>query len=337
MIDLSVVICSRNGAARLPLVLGALERQSLPRNRYEVIVVDDGSTDSTASVARNLGARVVRLVAPAGLAAARNVGVQVAAASLIAFTDDDCKPEADWLQALVRVLTDAAVDGVGGRVTPVCEVPFLRTYLVARNPLTPLPADLLADERPSARLRRYLRTAFAGDHELAPGALLYAPVGANMALRRELLEALGGFDESFEFGMEDEELCLRAHARVQHTLLLYEPGAVVEHQFRPALSDGIRRAHAYGRGHGQAAAKHRRVRPIVYPLPILQLVAVGTAMIRRQPALAIAAVLAPPVGYGRWAALAWRRRSTVALVYAYLQLAEEIATMVGELRGRAGV
>lgn len=328
--ELSVVICSRNGATTLPATITALHSQTLPRSHFEVIVVDDGSTDATAAVAAGLGAGVVRLPGERGLAAARNAGVRAAAADVIAFTDDDCAPEPGWCRALTHALADPAVDGVGGKVVPVCARPFLGGYLLAHNPLAPLPAELLATDSAFHRLRRYLRSIFLGDPELAAGAPLYSPVGANMALRRELLDDLGGFDENLRFGMEEEELCLRAHARPQRrTLLRYEPRAVVQHHFQPYLRDGLRRSHAYGRGHALAAATHDRLRPIVYPVPVLEAAALAMACSRRLPLLA----LAPPLAYGRWMMMAWRRRSAAPVAYAWLQLSEEAATMLGELRG----
>ena len=327
--ELSVLICSRNGATSLPATIAALHSQTLPRSRFEVIVVDDGSTDSTAAVADGLGARVVRLPGERGLAAARNAGVRAAAADVIAFTDDDCAPEPGWCRALTHALADPAVDGVGGKVVPVCARPFLGGYLLAHNPLAPLPAELLDTDSVFHRLRRYLRTIILGDPELAAGTPLYSPVGANMALRRELLYDLGGFDENLRFGMEEEELCLRAHARPQRTLLRYEPRAVVRHHFRPDLRDGLRRSHAYGRGHALAGATHDRLRPIVYPVPVLEVAALAMAFSRRRPLLA----LAPPLAYGRWMTMAWRSRSAAPVAYACLQLSEEVATMLGELRG----
>ncbi|MBI2467114.1 MAG: glycosyltransferase family 2 protein [Candidatus Rokubacteria bacterium] len=88
----SVVIPAYDAEATLPACLAALARQSLAPERFEVIVVDDGSTDATAQVAERAGVRVVRLPANAGPAAARNRGAQAARGEVLVFTDADCEP-----------------------------------------------------------------------------------------------------------------------------------------------------------------------------------------------------------------------------------------------------
>ncbi len=331
--ELSVVICTRNGARTLPATLTAIESQSFDRSRYEVIVVDDGSTDRSAEIARAHGATVISLSPGRGLAAARNAGVHAAAAPTIAFTDDDCQPDRGWLSALADALSDAALDGVGGRVLPVCASGFLLRYLRQHNPLTPLGAELLASSDRRYRLRLYLRGVISPRPEPPPGAPLYSVVGANMALRRELVDGLGGFDEAFAFGGEEQDLCLRAHARAQRACLRYEPRAVVMHVFRSRLSDSLRRAHAYGLGHARAALKHGELRIIVYPFPLLTASALMLAALRPRYRTALLAMLAPLTAYIRWPRAAWRTRSLEPLAYPYLQLAEEISTMLGELHG----
>ncbi len=331
--ELSAVICSRNGARTLAATLAHLERQSLERSRYEVIVVDDGSTDGTAAIARARGAAVVSLAPGRGLAAARNAGVRAAAAPAIVFTDDDCEPDTDWLAALAGALSDPAVDGVGGRVEPVCASGFLLRYLRARNPLTPLGAELLSSDDLRYRLRLYLRGVIGPRPEPPSGAPLYSVVGANMALRRELIADLGGFDEAFVFGGEEQELCLRARARAQCAVFRYEPRAVVRHLFRPRLSDSLRRARAYGLGHARTVRKHRDLHLILYPFPLLTAAALALASLAGRRRHAVLATLAPLCAYPRWPVSAWRTTTIEPLAYPYLQLAEELATMLGELRG----
>ncbi len=336
-LDVSVIICTHNGQRTLPVTLSHLDRQSLSQSRYEVIVVDDGSTDATSSLARSAGAQVVRLDTPAGLAAARNAGVGAATGAIVAFTDDDCAPTCNWLAALSSRFADRAADGVGGKVAPYCPNGFLLRYLQARNPLTPLPADLLVCRSASYRLSRYLKGVLAPEPEPAVGAPLYSAVGANMAFRRGLIVELGGFDEAFTFGGEEEDLCRRAHSRPQGARLCYEPGAIVVHRFEPRLRDSLRRARAYGIGNARGAIKHHDRRPIVYPFPLLVALAILGALKTGRGAWVALALLGPLAAYSRWPRYAWRRRSLEALAYPYLQLAEEVSTMVGELQGwRAG-
>jgi glycosyltransferase involved in cell wall biosynthesis len=114
-VRVSVVIPARDAEAMIGRTVAAAVGQEL-RGRFEVIVVDDGSTDRTAEIARAAGARVVTNATPLGPADARNAGVAAAEAPLLAFTDADCVPAPDWLAAGVSALEHA--DLVQGRVEP---------------------------------------------------------------------------------------------------------------------------------------------------------------------------------------------------------------------------
>ncbi len=334
---ISVVVCTHNGERVLPGVLAKLALQSLPASEFEVIVVDDGSTDRTAELADAAGARLVRLEENAGLAAARNAGVSAARAPLVAFTDDDCEPDEGWLSTLLDAFSDPEVDGIGGQVIPYSKNPRLRRYLELRNPLTPLSGNLLRSQSLAFRLAFYLRGTLLGDHGLAPGSRLYSVVGANMAFRKALLVELDGFDEAFRFGGEEEDLCRRAHRRAAGVEIRYEPKASVVHHFAPDFGDVFRRSRAYGRGNARASLKHPDVRSIVYPFPLLALGATALALARRRPWLGAAAAGAPLLLYPRWMAAARRTSPLELLTYPYIQAAQEINSMVGELEGfRAG-
>jgi glycosyltransferase involved in cell wall biosynthesis len=87
-VAVSVIIAARNAAHRIGTMLGALAEQTLPREYFETIVVDDGSSDDTAKVAERCAlTRVIRADRHVGLPAARNLGIEAASAELLAFTD----------------------------------------------------------------------------------------------------------------------------------------------------------------------------------------------------------------------------------------------------------
>src|SRR5436309_1229156 len=107
----SVVIPARNAAGTIgECVLGVLS-QSLPREMYEVLVVDDGSSDPTVAIARRLGVRVVAQP-PLGIASARNAGIRAAKGDPIVFLDPDCVPKLDWLAQTIAPFADPKVAGV---------------------------------------------------------------------------------------------------------------------------------------------------------------------------------------------------------------------------------
>jgi GT2 family glycosyltransferase len=325
----SVVICTHNGAHLLPTVLGALAAQRLAGAELEIVVIADHCEDDSERVAVAAGARVYPVIGDGGLAAARNTGIERSTGEIIAFTDDDCAPEPDWVAELVRPFAEDGVAGVGGRTVPASDAGLAFSYITARNPLMPLPAVLLNTD-PIFRLRTYLRTGQGPTKELETGTELYSVTGANMAFRRRLLEALGGFDPRIRFGGEEEELCRRAHAADASVRFVYTARALVRHHFRPGLSDVLRRSRAYGRGNARAAIDNPQVAPIVYPFPLLWLLALALAR-RRGLTAALFALALPSALYARWLPYALRSCRPLALGFPYIQAAQETTTMVGEL------
>jgi cellulose synthase/poly-beta-1,6-N-acetylglucosamine synthase-like glycosyltransferase len=111
---ISVVVPAFQASATIEQCVLALLDQTLPREEYEVIVVDDGSSDDTARRAEKSGARVLQLASNVGPAAARNAGVAVARGEVVVFTDADCEPTPQFLAALTEHLRDPDVGGTKG-------------------------------------------------------------------------------------------------------------------------------------------------------------------------------------------------------------------------------
>ncbi|HEU5033461.1 MAG TPA: glycosyltransferase [Mycobacteriales bacterium] len=199
--QVAVVVATHRRAPLLPRLAAAMAAQE-DAPGFEVVVVDDASADGTADVlhelARESAAPLVPVVRDVngGPAAARNSGWRASRAELVLFTDDDCVPEPGWVAAMVAALQQA--DVVQGVTIPDPEQagragPFSRTIDA------PAPDDLF-------------RTC-------------------NVAYRREVLERIGGFDESFRV-CEDTDLAWRARSGGARTA--FAPDAVVHHDVRPS-------------------------------------------------------------------------------------------------------
>lgn len=217
--DISVVIPVRNGAASLPPLLASLRRQSLAPARFEVVVVDNASTDATRAVARAAGATVVEEPVP-NRSRARNRGIAAARADLLAFTDADCVASEGWLAALLD-----------------CR---------ERAPLLAGAVEVTTGQPPNAVERLEARWRFAQEHWVRQG---WAAT-ANLCVAREALDAVGGFDPAYlEIG-EDADLCVRA-GRAGFSLA-WCPGAVVRHEGERSLGPVLSRAFRHGYGAHQA-------------------------------------------------------------------------------------
>ncbi len=327
--DVSVIICSYNGARKIGNTLDGVNRQSC-RDRVEVIVVDDGSTDETAEIAGSYGARVIVHDVNRGLAAARNTGVCAAAAPIVAFTDDDAIPTASWLEDLLEVYTAPDIVAVGGAVHPAATTSFIQRYLAANNPLAPLEAELEASSKIAYRAWLYIRRNLLLPTDRGMRSV-YALPGVNLSVRREALIAVGMFDARIRFAGEDEDACRRLRAAFPDCRMVFTPTAAVAHDFDPGLRDTLRRSQAYGQGSGRNFATGAADHPTVYPWPAVVALLIAAGAVRR-PLLGLA-VLCPAIAFPRWLIEAGRRRCPEYVLFSWVQLLQEAATDVGFVLG----
>jgi glycosyltransferase involved in cell wall biosynthesis len=195
----SVIVPARNAARTIGDTLAALARQDLPEP-YEVVVVDDGSDDETAAIAKRSGGavRVVRSEGR-GPGPARNAGAAASRAPVLAFTDADCVPTPGWLQAGMAALSEA--DLVQGRVEP----------------------------DPGAQLGPFDHTVWVGGE-----SGLYET--ANLFVRRDLFERLGGFEDFLGARIGKplaEDLWLGWRARRAGARTAFSSEALVHHAVLP--------------------------------------------------------------------------------------------------------
>jgi GT2 family glycosyltransferase len=268
-IAVSVVVASHGRHLRLRWLLNALEEQTLDRSRWELIVVHTYDDETTARVIEShplhkSGALVHQSVEPGtgSPSKQRNIGWRAARGELIAFTDDDCRPERDWLEKLLAAAEAAPGVVVQGRTRPdplereVLRAPHVRTLKI--DPVNPYKQ------------------------------------ASNILYPRELLERLEGFDERAIAG-EDVGLWLRAH-RAGATIVP-AADAVVSHAIESHTLPGIVRQNLKWRYLAYLAKRHPEFRA-EFPLRIfwdadhLRTTAalVGVAAARRRPALAVLAV-----------------------------------------------
>lgn len=208
----SVVVPVWNGEASVRACLEALTSQTYPRDRYEVLLIDNGSTDRTVEIARGVaGVAVLSEPAP-GSYAARNTGLHQARGEIVAFTDADCAPRTNWLENGVRALCAHPESGVvGGHVA---------LYHDGKGSDACAKYDQLFSMFQSASVERGQCAT------------------ANWFARRDLMLAHGGFDASLKSG-GDWELSARIAAAGRRAV--FAPDAVVEHPARSTFDELARK------------------------------------------------------------------------------------------------
>lgn len=200
----SVVVCSHNGANTIRECLEAVER--LDYSNYEIIVVDDGSTDATAIIASAFNVRLVQ-TDNRGLSAARNTGMEAANGEILAYLDDDAYPDPHWLTYLAHTFMTTEHAAVGG---PNIAPPSDGMVADAVNHAPGNPIHVLFSDREAEHIP-----------------------GCNMAIRKDALQAIGGFDPQFRIAGDDVDVCWRLQQ--QGWTLGYNPAAMVWHHRRQTI------------------------------------------------------------------------------------------------------
>jgi GT2 family glycosyltransferase len=251
----SVVVASYNGERTLKACLDSLERLNYPD--YEVILVDDGSTDATARIvftgingggeghpapgatypmfSDKSGAlahfphlRYVRHARNAGLSVARNTGIVAASGEIIAFTDSDCRVDEDWLYYLVNGLLGREFAAMGGpNLLPPDDSAVAAAVMVSPGG----PAHVMLNDRQAEHIP-----------------------GCNMAFWREALEAIGGFDPIFTKAGDDVDVCWRLEQA--GFKIGFSPVALVWHYRRSTLGAYLGQQRGYGEAEALLVRKH---------------------------------------------------------------------------------
>jgi len=250
----AVIIPARNEAQHLGACLRSIAAQDWPRDRLEVLVIDDGSEDATAAIARAAGATVLR-TAGVGPSRGRNLAARRTRAELCLFTDADCELAPDCVAALADALANAGptVASAGARqVAPATDPPYAR------------------------QVQGFLESVgFVSDYARGGGATRATTHNPSCGalVRRDALLAVQGFREDL-WPCEDLELDHRLRRRGHG--LVYVPAAVVAHH-RPASPAAFRRMmRGYGRGHAALVRLHGPTR-LLHLMPLATLLTAGLA------------------------------------------------------------
>ena len=236
----SVIVCSYNGAKTLRDCLTALDRVDYPD--YEIVLVDDGSTDDTPAVVaaweKERDGRLRgwknrpdfrHLRQPnMGLSHARNAGAAEATGEILAYTDSDCMADPDWLYYLVGTLLSGDYAGVGGpNISPPAQN-WIQACVAAApgGPSHVLLTDVVAEHIP----------------------------GCNMAFHRHAFEQVGGFDPEFRKAGDDVDFCWRLQQAGQ--VIAFSPAAIVWHYRRFTLGAFRKQQQGYGEAESMLRFKH---------------------------------------------------------------------------------
>lgn len=227
---ISAVVAAYNAGATLDDCLTSLSASDYAN--FEIILVDDGSTDQTAEIA-DTHARAdarIRVIHEAnrGLSVARNLGLAAATGDIIAYTDADCRVDADWLHYIALKLMNSEAIGVGGpNLVPADDGVIAHAVGYSPgNPMHIMLSDEIAEHIP----------------------------GCNMAFWKWVLDDVGGFQPIYTRAGDDVDICWRLQARGYR--IGFAPAALVWHHRRNSLGAYIKQQIGYGHAESLLEREH---------------------------------------------------------------------------------
>jgi GT2 family glycosyltransferase len=227
-IFISVIIPTYRRSRQLQKCLTALIRQDYPKNRFEVIVVNDDYETPIDNILSQFQDKLQLYLlnqSHLGPGSGRNLGVQKAKGQYLAFTDDDCAPASDWLNKLTSVITDKPECAVGGKIINA----------LSENPYATA-SQMIID---------YVYSYYNVNHVQS---LFFTT--SNLTVPAKLFHEIGGFDsKNFPFASEDRDLCDRWLEKGNK--MIYQPDALVYHFHKYNFFTFCRQHFLYGQGNFQ--------------------------------------------------------------------------------------
>lgn len=223
---ISVIVCTYNGAATLRACLTALERLNYPD--YEILLVDDGSTDTVPDIAQDFPKIQYLRLEHGGLSVARNAGAAASTGSILAYTDDDCMPDEDWLIYLARTLEDPVMAAAGGPNIPPPAKSMVQACVTAApgGPAHVLLSDRLAEHVP----------------------------GCNLAVKRAAFDSITGFRPKYKAAGDDVDFCWRLQEAGYG--IAFQAAAMVWHDRRTSVRAFLKQQAGYGKAEALLMARH---------------------------------------------------------------------------------
>lgn len=219
--SVSIIVPVYNGASTIEICLESLLQQNYPADTYEIIIIENGSTDNTTELIKKYPVRLFHNDTR-GPAPARNLGIAKSEAEIVVFTDADCIADSNWINELIKPYREPDVGGVGGAI--------LAYQHDHRNTV-----EMFSDDY--APLTNFI----SGDLEFLPH--LYT---ANASYRHCLLREIGGFNDRLTTG-EDVDLAWRLQLQTG-CKLRYAPQAIIYHHHRTTWRGLARQYRQYGFG-----------------------------------------------------------------------------------------
>lgn len=327
----SIVVCTFNGSNRISDCLESLIVQNYSKSCYEIIVINDGSADDTLKILTRYPVKVINHLKNLGICAARNSGLQNASGSIVAYTDDDCIADRSWIKNLVKHYSKNVM-AVGGITVSYGLNTLMEKYMSETGYGNPAPIDFAKSKDPLYRFFVYLKDMFSPlidcDTDPIPVRSIYT---LNASFKKEVLTKAGGWVSGFDF-REDLEMCDRLYRLFPSQKILFTKKAIITHKHRTSFWHFLKQTYTRSESTLKCYIKDQKIPP-VFPFPVFLLLTSLLAFFISLLSGIVSLIILPQLLYSWWLIKYIKRRKGFYLLFPYMQLSLELATILGMLRG----
>jgi len=328
---ISIIVCTFNGSKKVSRCLESLINQNYSREKYEIIAVNDGSTDNTLKILNKYPVKIVNHLKNLGICAARNSGLQNASGSIIAYTDDDCIADRNWLQNLAKHF-GKNVMAVGGITVSYSQKTLMEKYMSETGYGNPTPIDFAKSKNPVNRFFVYLKDMFSpliiSNIDPIPVLSIYT---LNASFKKKILNRAGGWIAGFDF-REDSEMCDRLNRLFPDKKILFTRNAIITHKHRVSFRHFLKQTFTRSENTLKYYVKDNKIPPF-FPFPILFVITTILALRVSLSLGIISFILLPQLLYSWWFMKFIRNYKGFYLLFPYIQISLELSTILGMIRG----
>jgi len=330
----SVVLSTYNGSKTLVAAIESLINQSYPKDKFEIIVVDDGSTDNTYNIAKSYNLTIYRHDTNLGLSSGRNTGLNHAKGDVYVCFDDDGIAEKDWLINLAKLYSKSNIMGGGCLVKPATNSSLMDIFFNGINYANPLALSNVESKHPVVRFLLYIIQMIENSNTSREDIYKVTELsGASSSFKISYLKEIGGWDEKLS-GVEDLDLCIRLKKKYPEKSFYATNNTCIIHDHRLTVSEmafyqytrGIVKYYFY---------KRNNTVPPFFPFPTLYLLTIIFSWLLTKTVLIPASliVILPQMLYFWWVLKCFSTKNLKLLLIPYIHLIYESAIILGLLTG----
>lgn len=313
----SIILCTYNGAKKIGKCLQSLADQDFPKNQYEIIVVNDGSTDNTLEILSNYEVKIIDNKINKGISISRNIGLNNACGDIIVCVDDDCTVNNNFLTELDKKYQDKKVMGVAGNLTIPNNSTLIDRYFASVWYGVASPRQKVKKTLFDRLMWYYSNSPWQTEKPgYIDGAEIIDVPAACSSYRTILIKQIGGWDDQLVNSSEDNDLSNRLLSTFPDKKIVLAKKAIVVHHQELSFVNTLRRENQRIKWR-KSFYKKNKMFPVIFPQPILLLFLFFVVK------LPLSIFLLPFVVYPWWVFRYFTENNPHFLVFPYIQFIQE--------------